>query len=98
MNDVVSIPPEKQLKCYTAFTKPELRKVIMDSLDQNLHVAEEINGPRYCPSIESKMLKFGGDVHQLWIEPEGLDCDEIYLQVSTAFVVKNHIPQKKNLP
>lgn len=44
----------------------------------NLHVTEEITGPRYCPSIESKIFKFKNDYHQIWLEPEGLDSPLIY--------------------
>lgn len=39
---------------------------------------EEIRGPRYCPSIESKVLKFSGRSHQVWLEPEGFDSDLVY--------------------
>lgn len=39
---------------------------------------EEVTGPRYCPSIESKVLKFGGREHVVWLEPEGLESDVIY--------------------
>lgn len=54
----------------------------------NYHVAEEINGPRYCPSIESKVLKFSNqDCYNCWIEPEGWDSDEIYLQVNLYLVL-----------
>ncbi|CAG2100709.1 unnamed protein product [Medioppia subpectinata] len=42
------------------------------------HVREEVRGPRYCPSIESKVLKFKAKPHQIWLEPEGLDSDVIY--------------------
>lgn len=44
----------------------------------NLHITEEICGPRYCPSIESKILKFKGHKHPIWLEPEGLDSPLIY--------------------
>ena len=39
------------------FTTPEVGDIVRSSLDRNLHVKEEINGPRYCPSIESKILR-----------------------------------------
>lgn len=38
----------------------------------------QVTGPRYCPSIESKFLRFGAQKHQIWLEPEGLDSDIIY--------------------
>lgn len=41
-------------------------------------MSEEISGPRYCPSIESKVLRFGGRLHQVWLEPEGFNSDIIY--------------------
>ena len=49
-----------------------------ENLHLNRHVTEEIKGPRYCPSIESKMLRFSNLRHQVWLEPEGLDSDLIY--------------------
>ena len=52
----------------------------------NVHLKEESNGPRYCPSIESKIIKFPHKTsHTLWVEPEGWDCDDIYLQVGFLF-------------
>ena len=52
----------------------------------NQHIREEVNGPRYCPSIESKFIRFPNkDTHTCWVEPEGWDCDEIYLQVGRSF-------------
>lgn len=80
LNDKVWIAPEDQLPCFTTTTNPEIKSIILDSLHLNAHVSEEISGPRYCPSIESKVLRFGNKEHYLWIEPEGLDTKIMYLQ------------------
>uniref|UniRef100_A0A6F9DKU5 5-taurinomethyluridine-[tRNA] synthase subunit MTO1, mitochondrial n=1 Tax=Phallusia mammillata TaxID=59560 RepID=A0A6F9DKU5_9ASCI len=79
-NDKVWIDPKDQYTCYTTNTKPGLRKNILDSLHLNKHVVEEVSGPRYCPSIESKILRFNQDQFPCWLEPEGLDSDVLYLQ------------------
>ena len=46
----------------------------------NRHVTEEVTGPRYCPSLESKVLRFGHKQQPIWIEPEGFDADLVYPQ------------------
>lgn len=78
MNDKVWIKPEDQLKCYLTKTTLGIEKVVKENLHVNRHVMEETRGPRYCPSIESKVLKFSGREHQVWLEPEGLSSDIIY--------------------
>ncbi|XP_044015316.1 protein MTO1 homolog, mitochondrial [Aphidius gifuensis] len=78
MNKNVWINPTDQLPCYMTYTTDKVAKIIRDNLHCNLHVTEEIIGPRYCPSIESKILKFKNPIHQIWLEPEGLDSDIIY--------------------
>ncbi|XP_033226145.1 protein MTO1 homolog, mitochondrial [Belonocnema kinseyi] len=80
MNEKVWLEPEKQLNCYLTYTNEAVGKIIQDNLHCNLHVTEEVTGPRYCPSIESKILRFKKSKHQVWLEPEGLDSPLIYPQ------------------
>ncbi|XP_043282892.1 protein MTO1 homolog, mitochondrial isoform X2 [Venturia canescens] len=78
MNERVWIEPSQQLPCYITRTNEGVAKIIRENLHCNRHVTEEITGPRYCPSIESKVLRFGLVEHQVWLEPEGFHSDLIY--------------------
>lgn len=78
MNDKVWLPPDKQVLTHITYTNESVAKIIKDNMHCNLHVTEEISGPRYCPSIESKILRFKTHKHQIWLEPEGLDSPLIY--------------------
>ncbi len=71
------------VSCYVAYTNDETHKVIRDNIDRSPIYSGRINaiGPRYCPSIEDKIMRFSDKPrHQLFIEPMGLDTDEYYLQ------------------
>ncbi|MGN1110339.1 MAG: tRNA uridine-5-carboxymethylaminomethyl(34) synthesis enzyme MnmG [Oscillospiraceae bacterium] len=70
-------------KCWVTYTNAETHKVILDNLDRSPLYSGRIEGvgPRYCPSIEDKIVRFRDkERHQLFVEPMGLDTDEMYLQ------------------
>jgi tRNA uridine 5-carboxymethylaminomethyl modification enzyme len=70
-----------QIDCGITRTTPETHQIIRDNLARSALYSGQIEGagPRYCPSIEDKIVKFGGrDGHQVFLEPEGLDDDTIY--------------------
>ena len=75
-------PIGSQLPCYITHTNPRTHKIIMDNLDRSpLYTGKIVGvGPRYCPSIETKVVRFSGrDSHIVFIEPEGRDSGELYL-------------------
>lgn len=80
-----------QVLCYLTRTTPETKKLIEENITKSAMYSGNIEGvgPRYCPSIEDKIVKFNDkETHQLFIEPEGLDTKEMYVQgVSTSFPV-----------
>ena len=77
LNDRVTV--EQQLDCWSTHTNPASHEVIKQNLDKSIHIRETVKGPRYCPSLESKVLRFASkDQHLIWLEPEGFDSDVIY--------------------
>lgn len=80
MNTHTRCKPEEQLPCYLTRTTPGVEKVVRESLHLNCHIQQDTKGPRYCPSIESRVLRFPGRQHQVWLEPEGLTSDLLYPQ------------------
>ena len=73
---------KEQIKCYLTYTNEDTHRIIRDNLDRSPIYAGVIEGtgPRYCPSIEDKVVKFPDkERHQLFIEPEGLDTNELYI-------------------
>ncbi|MBN9419066.1 MAG: tRNA uridine-5-carboxymethylaminomethyl(34) synthesis enzyme MnmG [Candidatus Eremiobacteraeota bacterium] len=83
----LTLPP-KQLSCYLTRTTLATKEAILANLHRSpMYIGLiEGTGPRYCPSIEDKMVRFGDkDTHQIFVEPEGFDVPEVYLQgVSTS--------------
>ena len=74
---------DNQRVCYLTYTNLDTHKIILDNLDRSPLYNGEIQsaGPRYCPSIETKVVRFSDkERHQLFLEPEGLDTNEIYVQ------------------
>ena len=70
-----------QISCYITHTNEKTHEVIRNNLDRSPMYSGEIEGigPRYCPSIEDKVVRFADrNAHQIFLEPEGLDCNEVY--------------------
>ena len=76
-------PPENKLPCYLTYTNLQTHEIILDNLDRSPLYNGTIlsTGPRYCPSIETKVVRFKDkDRHQIFLEPEGADTLEMYVQ------------------
>jgi len=80
MNDNLNID---QVPCYLTYTNERTHKVILDNIHRSPLYSGKIEGigPRYCPSIEDKVMRFPDkERHQIFIEPEGLNTEELYVQ------------------
>lgn len=79
---------KKQMPCYLTYTTPRTSEIIRENLHRSPMYSGEKGhgvGPRYCPSIEDKMVRFPQhDRHQIFLEPEGADTDEIYVQGASS--------------
>ncbi len=74
---------ENRISCHITYTNAKTHKIILDNLDRSPLYGGNIKGigPRYCPSIEDKIVRFKDkERHQLFVEPMGLDTEEMYLQ------------------
>lgn len=77
------MPIEEQIPCYLTYTNPITHQVIRDNLDKCSMYSGLVEGvgPRYCPSIETKIVRFADkEQHQIFLEPESLEMDTIYVQ------------------
>ncbi|HEX3355114.1 MAG TPA: tRNA uridine-5-carboxymethylaminomethyl(34) synthesis enzyme MnmG [Terriglobales bacterium] len=93
---------DSQVPCYIAWTTPETRRIISENVHRSPMYSGQIHstGPRYCPSIEDKIVKFPDKItHQLFLEPEGLDTHEIYVNgMSTSLPVEVQLEILKSIP
>ncbi|EFA81592.1 Glucose inhibited division protein [Heterostelium album PN500] len=81
LNDTVKYR-DRQLQCFMTRTTEQSHQIILDNLDTRPALESGVDGkglgPRYCPSIETKIERFQGRTHQVWLEPEGYNTDVIY--------------------
>ena len=91
-----------QLPCYLTYTNENTHKIIRDNLSRSPLYSGRIHGtgPRYCPSIEDKVVRFADkDIHQLFIEPIGRDTDEMYVQgMSSSLPEEVQIAMYRTVP
>jgi tRNA uridine 5-carboxymethylaminomethyl modification enzyme len=93
---------DSQVPCYIAWTTPETHRIIRENVHRSPMYSGQIQsiGPRYCPSIEDKIVKFPDkEMHQLYLEPEGLNTHEIYVNgMSTSLPVDVQLAILKSIP
>jgi tRNA uridine 5-carboxymethylaminomethyl modification enzyme len=93
---------DSQVPCYIAFTTEETHRIIRGNVHRSPMYSGQIQsiGPRYCPSIEDKIVKFPDKLqHQLFLEPEGLNTHEIYVNgMSTSLPIDVQLAILKSIP
>jgi tRNA uridine 5-carboxymethylaminomethyl modification enzyme len=93
---------DTQVPCHIAWTTPETHRIIRENVHRSPMYSGQIQsiGPRYCPSIEDKIVKFPDkEMHQLYLEPEGLNTHEIYVNgMSTSLPVEVQMAIVKSIP
>ncbi len=99
LNDTITVP---QISCHITYTNEETHNIIRDNLDQAPMYSGQIksSGPRYCPSIEDKVVRFADKTrHQIFLEPEGLDDDTVYPNgISTSLPADVQAAMLKTIP
>lgn len=95
-------PRLPQVSCWITYTTAETKKVIQDNLKRSPLFSGTIKGvgPRYCPSIEDKIVRFADkERHQLFLEPEGLQTEEIYVNgISSSLPIDVQLEMLKTIP
>ena len=93
---------DSQVPCYIAWTTAETHRIIRENVHRSPMYSGQIQsiGPRYCPAIEDKIVKFPDkEMHQLFLEPEGLNTHEIYVNgMSTSLPVEVQLAILKSIP
>ncbi|MGI4757717.1 MAG: tRNA uridine-5-carboxymethylaminomethyl(34) synthesis enzyme MnmG [Janthinobacterium lividum] len=96
------VPQLRQVPCHLATTTPETLQLIRDNVHRSPMYSGQIEaiGPRYCPSIEDKIVRFPDKTqHQFFLEPEGLDTDEIYINgMSTSLPADVQLGMVHSIP
>jgi tRNA uridine 5-carboxymethylaminomethyl modification enzyme len=93
---------DSQVPCYIAWTTAETQRIIRENVHRSPMYSGQIKsiGPRYCPSIEDKIVKFPDKIiHQLFLEPEGLNTHEVYVNgMSTSLPVEVQVAILQSIP
>lgn len=96
------VPPLRQISCYIAYTTPETLQLIRDNVHRSPMYSGQIEaiGPRYCPSIEDKIVRFPEKAqHQFFLEPEGLNTHEVYINgMSTSLPMEVQAAMVRSIP
>jgi len=94
--------PQKQISCHIAYTTPETLRIIRENVRRSPMYSGQITGvgPRYCPSIEDKVVRFPDkEQHQFFLEPEGLDTNEVYVNgMSTSLPMEVQYEVVRSIP
>jgi len=95
-------PLQPQLPCYIGYTSPELHEIIKRNIHRSPLYSGQIQGigPRYCPSIEDKIVKFADkERHQIFLEPEGIGTNEVYVNgLSTSMPIDVQLEMLQSIP
>jgi tRNA uridine 5-carboxymethylaminomethyl modification enzyme len=96
------VPPLRQICCHVAYTTDETLRVIKENVHRSPMYSGQIEavGPRYCPSIEDKVVRFADkDRHQFFLEPEGLNTHEVYINgMSTSLPMEVQAAMVRSIP
>ena len=94
--------PQRQISCHIAYTTPETLRIIRENVGRSPMYSGQIEaiGPRYCPSIEDKVVRFPDkEQHQFFLEPEGLDTNEVYVNgMSTSLPMEVQWEVVRSIP
>jgi tRNA uridine 5-carboxymethylaminomethyl modification enzyme len=94
--------PQRQVSCHIAYTTPETLRIIRENVHRSPMYSGQIEavGPRYCPSIEDKVVKFPDkEQHQFFLEPEGLNTHEVYINgMSTSLPMEVQAEIVRSIP